>query len=123
MPSANTYKAMIVTTLLSSAVVFLGFVLHIKKKSELIAETFYELESESLEEEEKEDLDDILKSLDDLLNTSTNKAFNENEEFKDEAFEERLEEIRNRNDTETLTENSETTIITKNIAKIDWNTV
>jgi len=121
MPSANTYKAMIATTLLSSAVVFLGFVLHIKKKSELIAETFYELESESLEEEEKEDLDDILKSLDDLLNTSTNKAFNENEEFKDEAFEERLEEIRNRNDTETLTENSETTITSSTAAKISEN--
>lgn len=109
MPPANTYKAMIITTLLSSAIVLLGFTLHIKKKSELITETFYDLEPESLEEEEKEDLDDILKSLDNLLNTSTNQAFNENEDFKDEAFEKRLEEIRNRNNNETTTETSQTT--------------
>jgi len=111
MPTANTYKAMIITTLLSSAVVLLGFTIHIKKKSELVTETFYELEPETLDEEEKEKLEDILKSLDNLLNTSTNEAYNESndDEFEDKAFEERLEEIRNRNNPENNPDQSETT--------------
>jgi len=49
--TSNTYKALIATTLLSSAVVFLGFTMHINKKSEFIAETFYDLEPENLEDE------------------------------------------------------------------------
>ena len=111
MPTANTYKAMIITTLLSSALVLLGFTIHIKKKSELIAETFYEIQPEALEEIEEEELKDILKSLDNLLNSSsTNQAYNENnnDEFEDKAFEEQLEEIRNRNSPENETEQSET---------------
>lgn len=111
MPTANTYKAMIATTLLSTVVVFLGFTLHIKEQSKLISETFYEMEPETIEEEEKEELKEILESLDNLLNTtSTNQAYDENnDEFEDKAFEERLEEIRNRNNSETTTEHSEKT--------------
>jgi len=109
MPTANTYKAMIATTLVSTVVVFLAFTLHIKKKSKLIAETFYEMEPEPIDEEEKEELQDILESLDNLLNTpSTNQAYNENNNKLDKAFEEQLEEIRNRNNNETATKDTET---------------
>jgi len=110
MPTANTYKAMIATTLLSTVVVLLGFTLHIKEQSKLVSETFYEMEPETIDEEEKEELKEILESLDNLLNTtSTNQAFNENnDEFEDNAFEERLEEIRNRNNSEATSEGSET---------------
>ncbi|MEZ4797199.1 MAG: hypothetical protein R2785_08510 [Flavobacteriaceae bacterium] len=105
MPTANTYKAMIATTLVSTVVVFLAFTLHIKKKSKLVAETFYEMASEPIEEEEKEELHDLLESLDNLLNTpSTNQAYNENNTKLDKAFEEQLEEIRNRNNNEPVTE-------------------
>jgi outer membrane biosynthesis protein TonB len=111
MPTANTYKAMIATTLISSVVVFLGFTLHLKKQSKLASETFYELEPEPLTEENKEALEDILKSLDNLLNTtSTNQAYNEtNTDAEDEAFEQQMEEIRNRNNPENSEDASETT--------------
>lgn len=112
MPTANTYKAMIATTVLSTVVVFLGFTLHIKQHSKLVSETYYDMEPEPLLEEEKEELQEILQSIDDLLNTtSTNQAYNESNknEFKDAAFEERMEEIRNRNNTETSETESETT--------------
>lgn len=101
MLAPNTYKALIATTVLSTAVVFLGFTLHIKKKSELVAETFYDMEPEAFEEEKLEELADIIKSLDNL--SSTNQAYNETKKYEaieDKAFEERLEEIRNRNNPE-----------------------
>ena len=112
MPTPNTYKAMIATTLLSTVVVFLAFTLQIKKQSKLASETYYEMEPEPLEEADIEELAEILKSLDNLLNTTnTNQAFNEsnNDEFQDKAFEERLEEIRNRNDSENNETESEST--------------
>ena len=112
MPTANTYKALIATTILSTVVVLLTFTLHIKKKSKLMTETFYEMQPEPLGEEEIEELDEILKSLDNLLNTaSTNQAYNESndDDFKDNAFEERLEEIRNRHNAENTETESETT--------------
>jgi len=109
MPTANTYKAMIATTLVSTVVVFLTFTLHLKKKSKLVSETYYEMEPETIEEEEKEELQEILESLDNLLNTpSTNQAYNENNNELDKAFEEQLEEIRNRNNNETVSEETET---------------
>ena len=65
MPTANTYKAMILTTVLSTVVVFLTFTLHLKQQSKLISETFYDMEPEEIvEEKEKEELKDILESLD-----------------------------------------------------------
>ena len=97
--SSNTYKALIITTFLSIVVVFLTFTIHIKKKSELVAETFYEMDAEEILEIEKEELEEILKSLNNLK--STNEAFNETkeyEELEDAEFEKRLEEIRNRNE-------------------------
>lgn len=98
MITANTYKALIITAFLSIVVVFLGFTIHVKKKSDLVAETFYKMNAEELLEEDLENLEDILKSFDNL---TTNEAFNETkkyEEIEDAEFEKRLEEIRNRND-------------------------
>jgi len=108
MSVSNTYKALILTALISTAVIFLGFTLHVKKKSVLVAETFYEMDAEAEEEEEKEELEDILKSLDNLLSTpATNQAFNEtktyeNDKAVDEAFEEQMEAIKNRTSIEEL---------------------
>jgi len=98
--SANTYKALIITTFLSIVVVLLAYTIHIKKKSELVAETYFEMDAEELIEEEKEELEELLKSFD---NISTNEAFNETrkyEELEDAEFEKRLEDIRNRKDAE-----------------------
>ena len=98
MITANTYKALIITAFLSIVVVFLGFTIHVKKKSDLVAETFYKMNAEELLEEDLENLEDILKSFDNL---TTNEAFNETkkyEEIEDAEFEKRLEEIRSRND-------------------------
>jgi len=106
--STNTYKALIITTFLSIIVVFLGFTIHVKKKSELIAETYFEMDSEELEIEELEELEALLKSFD---NITTNEAFNKNqkqEALEDAEFEKRLEEIRSRNDVkETQTKPKE----------------
>ena len=105
--SSNTYKALIITTFLSIVVVFLTFTIHIKKKSELVAETFYEMDAEEILDIEKEELEEILKSLDNLK--STNEAYNETkeyEELEDAEFEKRLEEIRNRNEVEETEESN-----------------
>ncbi len=98
MISTNTYKALIITTSLSIVVVLLGFTIHIKKKSELVAETYFEMDTEELVIEELEELEALLKSFD---NITTNEAFNETskqEALEDAEFEKRLEEIRSRND-------------------------
>lgn len=105
--SANTYKALILTTFLSIIVVLLGFTVHIKKKAELVAETFFVMDAEEFLEEDEEELEEILKSLDNLK--STNEAYNETkkyEELDDAEFEKRLEEIRNRNDVEETEEST-----------------
>lgn len=108
MSNSNTYKALIATTFILIAVIFLGFTIHIKKQSKLVAETFYEMDTEAVEEEEKEELEDILKSLDDLMATpATNQAFNEtqiyeNDKAVDQAFEEQMEAIKNRTSVEDL---------------------
>ena len=59
MIGSNTYKALIATALVSTLVLYLGFTVHIKKKSELVAETYYEVEPEPLLEEEKEELEEL----------------------------------------------------------------
>jgi TonB family protein len=126
MSNPNTYKALIFTTLLSTAVVFLGFTIHIKKKSELVAETFYELDAENIEEVNQEELEDILKSLDNLLSTpSTNQAYNEtkdyeNQELDDKAFEEQMEAIKNRTTIEDIkSEVQENSTLTASRSKSD----
>lgn len=104
--SSNTYKALIITTFLSIIVVLLGFTIHIKKKSELVAETYFEMDAEEFFEEDEEELEEIIKSLDNL---TTNEAYNETkkyEELEDAEFEKRLEEIRNRNKVEETEESN-----------------
>lgn len=71
------HKALIITFLLTGIVVFGMFSIHITKKSEFIAESLYEIEPKT-EEEIKEELE-ALKNAD---LPSTNKAFNEDQEFK-----------------------------------------
>jgi len=108
MSISNTYKALIFTSLLTSMVIFLGFTIHIKKKANLIAETYYELDAEPIEKEEEiEKLNEILKSFDDLLSPTTNQAYNEtkdyeNQDINDPEFEEQLEAIKNRTTIEDI---------------------
>lgn len=91
----DSNKALLITILLSATVLLMTFNVHLKKKNQLIAETFFEIIPG--EEPEIEELEDIIESLDDVM--STNKAFNETkkyEDFQDEEFKNTLEKIRNR---------------------------
>ncbi len=91
----DSNKALLITILLSATMVLMTFNIHLKKKNELIAETYFEIISG--EEPEVEELEEILKSLDEVM--STNKAFNETRDydnFEDEEFRNTLEKIRNR---------------------------
>lgn len=93
----ESYKALVITILLSSTVVLLAFNVHLKKKSGFETETYYELLPEDETLKEKEELAELMKSIDELM--STNKAYNETEEnddFEDEAFQNTMEKIRNR---------------------------
>jgi len=93
----ESYKALILTILLSSLVVLLTFTLHLKKKSAFDAETYYEFVSEEEFIKEEEKLADLIKSLDEVMNS--NKAYNEtkeNTEEEDEEFKNTMEKIRNR---------------------------
>ncbi len=73
----DQHKALIITFLITGIVVFGMFSMHIKQKDVQIAESYYELEPEP-------DADDLekLEKLPDLNGPSTNKAFNEDQEFK-----------------------------------------
>ena len=100
----DSHKALIITILLSSTVVLMAFNVHLKKKNDFEAETYYELLPEETEEMEQEELADLIKSLDDLM--STNRAYNETDKtdaLDDEDFKNTLEKIRNRaSDTEII---------------------
>lgn len=71
------HKAVIITGLVTGIVVFGMFSIHITKKSNYIAESYYELEPEI------ETIEEQLESLKDLKSPSANKAFNEDQEYKD----------------------------------------
>lgn len=74
----DKHKALIITFLVTGILVFGLFSIHLTKKSEFIAESVYEVEPKTEEE--------ILKELEALANAnlpSTNKAFNEDQEFKE----------------------------------------
>ena len=73
------HKALIITILISGTVVLAMFGLHIKKQSELVAESYYEIEPQTVEELQK--LEE-LKALEKALKT-TNRASNEDEEYKE----------------------------------------
>jgi TonB family protein len=71
------YKAAIITFLLTGTVVIAMFSIQLKLHGTLISENFYEIETESeLTEEEQ-------KPLEALDGTTTNKAFNEDQEYKE----------------------------------------
>jgi TonB family protein len=71
------YKAGIITFLLTGTVVLAMFSFHLKQNSKLITENFYELEPEQEIIKEEQEL------LDALNGKSTNKAFNEDQEYKE----------------------------------------
>lgn len=73
----DKYKALIITILLSGIVVLGMFSIQIKKHQDLITESYYLLEPEP--EKTKEEL----QKLEDLNAESTNKAFNEDQEYKE----------------------------------------
>jgi len=73
----DKHKAAIITFLLSAIVVLGLFSAELKLKGKLITESYYLLEPEpELSEEE-------LQKFEDLTGPSTNKAFNEDQEYKD----------------------------------------
>ncbi|MGS2725453.1 energy transducer TonB family protein [Psychroserpens sp. BH13MA-6] len=76
------HKALLLTSLIAGTIVLGLFSLHIKKKTEFIAESYYEVEPQT--EEELKELERI-KALEELENASpkTNQAFNEDKEFKE----------------------------------------
>ena len=71
------YKAGIITFLLAGTVVLAMFSFQLKQNSKLITENFYELEPEPEIIKEEQEL------LDALDGKSTNKAFNEDQEYKE----------------------------------------
>lgn len=73
------HKALIITALISGTVILALFSAHITKKSEFIAESYFEIEPET-EEELKEMLE---QELIEKNAAETNQAFNEDQEFKE----------------------------------------
>lgn len=71
------HKALIITILISSIVVLVLFSAQLKLKGKLISESYYLLEPESEKTVEE------LQKLEDLNTESTNKAFNEDQEYKE----------------------------------------
>ncbi|WP_282041477.1 TonB family protein [Winogradskyella flava] len=71
------YKAGIITFLLTGIVVLALFSIQLKQKGDLMTESYYEIEPEP-ERIEKE-----LEKFEDLTGPSTNKVFNEDQEYKD----------------------------------------
>ncbi|MCA0131522.1 hypothetical protein [Winogradskyella alexanderae] len=73
----DKHKAAIITFLISGIVILLLFTIQLKQKGNLISESYYEIEPEP-EKAEK-----IYEELTDLNQPSTNKAYNEDQEFKE----------------------------------------
>ena len=71
------HKAAIITFLVSGIVVLALFSFQLKLKGELITESYYLIEPEPEITEEE------LKKIEDLADASSNKAFNEDQEYKD----------------------------------------
>lgn len=80
MQNIDKYKAALITFLLTGIVVFAMFSFQLSKQADKIAETFYEIEPKT-EEEILQELEEQ-KQFEDLKSPITNKAFNEDEDFK-----------------------------------------
>ena len=76
------YKAAIITFLISGTVVLAMFSIQLKQQGDLITESYYEIEPEpELPEEELSEQE--LENFEDPNAPSTNKAFNEDQEYKE----------------------------------------
>ena len=73
----DQHKALIITFLITGIVVFGLFSIQLKQQGKLITESFYLLEPEPEITEEE------LQKFEDLTGRTTNKAFNEDQEYKD----------------------------------------
>ncbi|WP_299116271.1 hypothetical protein [uncultured Winogradskyella sp.] len=71
------YKAVLITSLITGIVAFGMFSIQLSNTKELIAETIYEIEPKTEEDIQKE-----LEEIQDLKSPTTNKAYNEDEEYK-----------------------------------------
>lgn len=80
MQNTDKYKAGLITFLLTGIVIFAMFSFQLSQQKNQLAETFYEIEPKT-EEEIQQELE-ALKQLEDSETAKTNKAFNEDEEFK-----------------------------------------
>lgn len=78
----DQHKALIITILITGILVFGMFSFHISKQNALTAETYYQLEPETLEELKELEKTKALEALAQSVKT-TNKAYNEDEEFKE----------------------------------------
>lgn len=76
MQQIEKHKALIITLLITCSVVFAMFSIHITKKIDLIAEIYYDIEQ--IKENENEELEEDINPS----KATTNKAFNEDQEFK-----------------------------------------
>lgn len=76
------YKAAIITFLITGTVVLAMFSIQLKQQGDLITESYYELEPEPELPEEKL-TEQELENFEDPNAPSTNKAFNEDQEYKD----------------------------------------
>ena len=104
---SNSNKALLITVLLASTVVLMAFNVHVLKKNELIAETYFDLIPEENIIKEIESLEEILESFNKL---TTNKAFNETkaiDDFEDEEFKEMMEKLNSRHEDKTALEEKE----------------
>lgn len=72
------HKALILTFLISGIVVFGMFSIQLKQQDKLISESYFLMEPEPEKTVEEE-----LQKIEDLNTTSTNKAFNEDQEYKE----------------------------------------
>ncbi len=96
------HKALIITFLIAGIVIIGLFSFQLTKQGKLLTESYYEIEPEP----ESETLEEELEPLEELTGKSTNKAFNEDQEYK-----EMMRNFRtvSSNDTERSNEKAEET--------------
>ncbi|NRA91591.1 MAG: hypothetical protein HRU26_02735 [Psychroserpens sp.] len=78
MLSIGKYKAILITSLITGIVTFSLFSFHITQNEILLLETFYEVETEA-----EPEIEELFKDINENNAPSTNKAFNEDEAFRE----------------------------------------
>ncbi|MCB0382109.1 MAG: hypothetical protein KDD05_02045 [Psychroserpens sp.] len=76
----DKHKALLITALISGTVVLAMFSLHIKKAAEFISESYYEIEPQTIEELQALEEQRL---AEEAAQSTTNEAFNEDQEFKE----------------------------------------